>query len=326
MLASESRDFAALLRCRPTVIVMDLHPDYQGARIATASLQPVALQHHHAHALSCILEHGLMGPILAFAWDGAGYGEDQTIWGGEILRVDGARALRLGSLRSFSLPGGEQAVREPRRSALGLLFEVHGNSAFAASPAVRKAFTAKEQCLLVAAIHQRVNTPRTSSIGRLFDVAASILDLCQIALYSEHAPVALECMAASATTSRFYHMAIDYRPDRGYLLDWEPLVKAMLEDLANGVDIGAIARGFHETLADSIATMAMIVGDPRQVVLTGGVFQNALLTSLAEERLDACGFKVYTHGLVPAGDGGLAAGQALYGLLTSNDRKAVVCV
>jgi hydrogenase maturation protein HypF len=326
MLARESRDFATLLHCRPTVIVMDLHPDYQGARTATADLQPVALQHHHAHALSCILEHGLMGPVLAFSWDGAGYGGDQTIWGGEILLVEETRASRLGSLRSFSLPGGEQAMREPRRSALGLLCEVHGNLAFAASPAVRRAFTAEEQRLLVAAIHRRVNAPRTSSIGRLFDVAASILDLCQIALYSEQAPVALECIAASATTSRFYHMAIDHRPDRGYLLDWEPLVEAMLEDFANGVDIGAIARGFHEALADSIATIAMAVSNPRQVVLTGGVFQNALLTSLAEERLDARGFRVYTHGLVPAGDGGLAAGQALYGLLTSCDRKAVVCV
>ena len=326
MLASESRDFAALLHCRPTAIVMDLHPDYQGARIATPDLRRVALQHHHAHALSCILEHGLIGPVLAFAWDGAGYGGDQTIWGGEILRVEDTRASRLGSLRSFSLPGGEQAMREPRRSALGLLYEVHGAAAFTASPVVRRAFTAEEQRLLVAAIHQRVNAPRTSSIGRLFDVAASILDLCQIVLYSEQAPVALENSAAASTTSRLYHMAIDHRPDRGYVLDWEPLVQAMLEDVANGVEIGAIARGFHEALADSIATIATAVGNPRQVVLTGGVFQNALLTSLAEERLDARGFKVYTHGLVPAGDGGLAAGQALYGLLSSCERKAVVCV
>jgi hydrogenase maturation protein HypF len=263
--------------------------------------------------------------VLAIACDGTGYGLDGSVWGGEFLRVDGVQVERLGHVRPFLLPGGEQAIREPRRSALGVLFELYGCEAFTASEIVCDAFAADERRLLLLALGQRLNTPSTSSLGRLFDACASLLGICEVATYSEQAPVAVEGLASAATETLPYKVAVTRGRDQTLILDWQPLIDSILTDVRDNKDRRAIARGFHQALAEGLVAVTLASGI-EQIVLTGGVFQNSLLTSLVEDQLAARGLKVYTHQRVPAGDGGLAAGQALYGLLALGGEEQTRCV
>ena len=176
-------------------------------------------------------------------------------------------------------------------------------------------FSPLELSLLTSAMSSKLNAPLTSSVGRLFDAMASILNLCQISLYSEQAAVAVEACAKSVVYARPYQIELVQGGSGKYVLDWHPMIEAILEDVNVGIAASAIARGFHEALVDVVVRLANFVGLHR-ILLSGGVFQNALLTSMLEAKLSDQGFNVYSHRLVPAGDGGLAAGQAFYGLLS----------
>jgi hydrogenase maturation protein HypF len=285
-------------------VVGDRHPDYASFSLA-GRLAPVVwrVQHHHAHVLACAAEHRLEGQLLGLAWDGSGWGEDGTVWGGEALVVDGARCERVARLRGFALPGGERAVREPRRSALGVAYELFDPSLAA------DAFEGAELALLLSALRRGVNCPRTSSMGRLFDAVAALLGVCRTATYQEQAAQALEASAAAALSWPSYEL-----PLAGGVLDWEPLLRALVRDRRRGVALPEIARGFHEALAAGAVSVATSVGLGR-VVLTGGCFQNAVLSTSVERRLAAAGFEVYAHAAIPPNDGGLAAGQAWFGAL-----------
>jgi hydrogenase maturation protein HypF len=285
-------------------VVGDRHPDYASFSLA-GRLAPVVRRvlHHHAHVLACAAEHRLDGPLLGLAWDGSGWGEDGTVWGGEALVVDGLRCERVARLRGFALPGGERAVREPRRSALGIAYEL-GDPGLVAD-----AFEGPELALLLSALRRGVNCPRTSSMGRLFDAVAALLGVCRMSTYQEQAPQALEASAAAAASGPSYVLPLE-----GGVLDWEPLLRALVRDRRCGVALPEMARGFHEALASGAVTVATSVGLPR-VVLTGGCFQNAVLSTAVERRLAAAGFVVYAHAAIPPNDGGLAAGQAWFGAL-----------
>ena len=315
MLIAESSALAALLGVEPSVAAVDLHPDYQSVAAVKSWMCKTEVQHHHAHALACMLEHHISGPALAVVWDGTGYGTDHTVWGGEFLRVEGQNCERIGHYKMFPLPGGDVAVREPRRSALGLLFMMQGKLAGANPSLIASKFSPLELNLLIAAMSSKLNAPLTSSVGRLFDAMASILNLCQISLYSEQAAVAVEACAKSADYARFYRIELGQGANATYVLDWQPMIEDILSDVDAGIAASAIALGFHEALVDAAVRLATCVGLQR-IVLSGGVFQNALLTSMLEARLRSQGFNVYSHQSVPAGDGGLAVGQAFYGLLS----------
>lgn len=315
LLITESSSVATLLGVEPSVAAVDLHPDYQSVFAVKPQMHRLAVQHHHAHALACMLEHNISGAALAVVWDGTGYGTDHTVWGGEFLSVEGLNCRRIGHFRTFPLPGGDVAIREPRRAALGLLFAMQEKLGCTGPSLVATKFSPLELSLLTAAMSSKLNAPLTSSVGRLFDALASILNLCQISLYSEQAAVAVEACAKSAVHARPYHIELVHGANGKYVLDWQPMIDGIFADVDVCVAACAIARGFHEALVDAVVRLANCVGLHR-IVLSGGVFQNALLTSMLEVKLSDLGFSVYSHQLVPAGDGGLAVGQAFYGLLS----------
>jgi hydrogenase maturation protein HypF len=315
-------DLKGLFHAAPETVVADLHPDYFSSRYARELGLPVAtVQHHLAHVAACLAENDIAGPALGVSWDGTGYGADGTIWGGEFLTVTDHAWHRAACLRPFPLPGGEQAIREPRRSALGLLYAMAGPAAIDIDAAPLGAFDVSDRRLLMQALERRVNAPITTSAGRLFDAVASILDLRQLAGFEGQAAMLLEWAADETvvdaypfeiTPGVFLEDTVLQKDSRRYfpplVLDWEPMIRALLADVARGIPTATIAARFHETLARMIVAVAEVVGWPR-VALSGGCFQNRLLLERTIARLRAAGFSPCWHQRVPTNDGGIALGQ-----------------
>lgn len=309
-------DLQCLYEVEGSIVVHDLHPDYESSHYAQAiaadatSPTPtgrprprrLALQHHHAHLLAAMAEHQLEAPLLGVVWDGTGYGTDGTIWGGEFLRAErDGNFARVAHLRPFPLPGGEQAVKEPRRIALGLLYALMGEKAFEYHdlPTIQ-AFTTQERSILRRMLQEGINCPLTSSMGRLFDGVASLLGLAQRVSFEGQAAMALEFASTHETDATYSFV---YRDG---VLDWRPLLEAILYSQENVAQIG---RTFHNTLIDMI--VAVVVNEA-QVVLTGGCFQNRLLLQGALQRLRRLDINPYWPQQVPPNDGGIALGQAVY--------------
>jgi hydrogenase maturation protein HypF len=296
-------------------VVRDLHPDYASSIAADAADLPVvAVQHHLAHVVACMAEHGIAPPVLGVAWDGTGYGPDGTIWGGEFLLVTEAGWRRVAHLRPFPLPGGDAAAREPRRAALGLLYKAFGEDAFAmtALPPIAS-FSPQERNALRAQLAGRVGTPLTSSAGRLFDAFAALCGLRQRASYEGQAAAELEWAADGFATGRRYDFAIRRAQAEAapQIIDWQPALEAALADLKSGAAPGAISEALHNGLATAIVEVARLVGEQR-VVLSGGCFQNARLSEAAVTALRASGCEPIWHRRVPPNDGGIALGQAVW--------------
>ncbi|MEQ1484465.1 carbamoyltransferase HypF [Methyloglobulus sp.] len=288
----------------PTRIMHDIHKGYVSSQLAdnlNGSKQPV--QHHYAHALSCMAEHGLEPPVLGIVWDGAGLGDDNTLWGGEFLLITEQGFQRYAHFRSFSLPGGVKAIQEPRRAALGLLYEIFGDSAFNRPDLP---FTAQELNLLQPALNKQINCPRTSSAGRLFDAVASILGLCQINQYEGQAAIMLENNAAPVLSDQHYLFQLSHGIP--IVIDWEITIKQILDDIAQNTSTGVIAANYTNTLAEIVLAITELSGQ-KNIVLSGGCFQNALLVEKAVGKLKTAGFNVYCHERIPPNDGGLALGQ-----------------
>ncbi len=306
-------DLGRLFDLAPGAVACDLHPDYLSTRYARESGLPcIPVQHHLAHALACMAENELAPPVLAVSWDGTGYGPDGTVWGGEFLRIAEEGFERAAHLRTFRLPGGEQAVREPRRAALGVLWEILGDELCAREDLDPvRSFSPGERRVLCAMLRKGLNSHVTSSAGRLFDAVAALLGLHQTTRFEGQAAMALEFAALEAEgITEAYDFAQLPRDDTrpAWILDWEPLVHALLADHAAHVPRRCCARKFHHALAGMIAGVARACGLER-VVLSGGCFQNALLTEITVEHLRAAGFHPYWHQRVPPNDGGIALGQ-----------------
>ena len=312
-------DSVRLLHIEPRLVACDLHPEYASAHAAEATGLPhIAVQHHLAHVAACMAEHGLVPPVLGVAWDGAGYGPDRTIWGGEFLLVTPAGWRRVAHLRRFRLPGGEAAMRESRRAALGLLYEAFGEKAFAMTAlAPMAAFTPAERSVLCAQLQREVNAPLTSSVGRLFDAFAALTGLRQRADYEGQAAAALEWAAEGQADPRCYEFPLrEKSEDEPLIVDWRPALETCLADLRAGTNAGAISAAFHAGLAAAIAAVAQRTGE-RCVALTGGCFQNARLTEAAVAALRAAGCEPIWHESIPPNDGGLALGQATWAAWSS---------
>jgi hydrogenase maturation protein HypF len=311
-------DLLGLYRCEPSLLACDLHPDYYPTQWAQQRRKAVAqVQHHHAHAVSCMAEHGLLDrEVLAFTWDGTGYGPDGTVWGGEVLRARHDGFARIASLLPFPLPGGEAAVRHPPRAAFGMLWVLFGEELVKQEGLLaRLGLTAREASLMAAMIRRGLNTPWTSSAGRLFDAVAALLLDARAASYEGEAAIWLEAVA-DPTVCETYELPLlasaeasvgagDPSVPRG---DWRPMLSAILDELRRGTSPDVLAARFHNTLAGWAAAIARTepFGD---VVLSGGCFQNRLLAERTAEAVQAAGRRVHLHGFVPPGDGGLAAGQ-----------------
>ena len=263
-------------------------------------------------------ENELSPPLLGISWDGTGYGPDHTIWGGEFLRIEEGGYHRAGCLRPFPLPGGDRAVREPRRSAAGLLFEMSGE--ILPESANDETFRPPEREIILQMLRRGVNAPYTSSMGRLFDAVASLIGLRQVNRFEGQAAMDLEFLIADKPGDEFYpfqlqrHENAENPPD--FYLDWAPLIRALLIDRAVGVTRSLISAKFHNTLAEMALAAAREAGLPR-IALSGGCFQNRYLTERIIRRLAEEGFHPYWHQRVPPNDGGIALGKiaALAGVL-----------
>lgn len=314
-------DLQRLLQVTPQAIACDVHPDYRSTAFARTlsealSVSLIPVQHHHAHVAACMAEHKLDGEVLGIAWDGAGYGMDGHVWGGEFLIATYRQFSRFAKLKPFQLPGGEAAMKDPTRSAAAVLWGLMGEDMLMhAPPSWNVMGDRREQ--LATLLRSGVASPWTTSMGRLFDAVASLTGLCSQVSFEGQAAMAVQFAAeqeAAEGGMRIVGYPIDVvpsdSPETKWILDWCPMIKAMLDDLGKCRQLGQITAQFHASLAESVVRVAQAAGLPR-VVLTGGCFQNGLLLSLARRRLEEAGFAVYSHSLVPPNDGGLSLGQAV---------------
>jgi hydrogenase maturation protein HypF len=302
-------DFQKIYAHHPTRIAADLHPDYLSTKFARESGLPmVSIQHHYAHVAACMAENELEEPVLGVAWDGTGYGLDGTIWGGEFILAEPSVFKRIASFRKFRLPGGAPAVKEPRRVALGMLYEIMGECVLEQKdlPPIQ-AFSNSELQVLCRMLSQGIHAPWTTSAGRLFDAVAAISGLRQQMRFEGQAAMELEFTAASEKTEEAYPFKIT-TPEELSLIDWEPMIQAIIQDVHAAIPLARIAKKFHNTLASIILAIAQQSGE-KSIVLTGGCFQNKILLESAVEKLRSAGFQAYWHQRIPPNDGGIALGQ-----------------
>jgi hydrogenase maturation protein HypF len=306
-----------LFKIEPEAVCHDLHPDYLSTRYALGLQMPrIAVQHHFAHALSCMAEYGLEGPVLAVVMDGTGYGGDGTVWGGEFLQVTPQSFTRLGHLRHVPLPGGDKGAREPWRMAAQYLDRVYGRMERVDCPFVR-GVDLSQWSLLREAVAAGINSPLCSSTGRLFDAVSALIGVRQETNYEGQAAIELEQMASPGEQGEY---PVDIAEEEGagaLILDPAPLIAAIVEEIKRGADPAIISARFHNAMARAIAQVATRMREATgvsEIVLSGGVFQNHLLLSKALELLEQADFKAYIHHQVPANDGGIALGQAFHAL------------
>jgi hydrogenase maturation protein HypF len=304
-------DFQRIYDAKPDVVVADLHPAYLSTKFAgETSLKQLGVQHHVAHVWSCIAENEIPLPVLGVAWDGTGYGLDDTIWGGEFFDVTANLVERVASLRPFHLPGSNAAIKEPRRAALGMLYELYGDAVFEKRGlAPVAAFSNAELELLKTMLNRGLNSPKTSSMGRWFDAAASVINLRQRTRFEGQAAMELEFAIIGGAAAEPYELPLVTRHGL-CLLDWEPVMEEILRDTQRGMSAGRISARFHYTLVEATVAVARRFGHVR-VALSGGCFQNRYLLEQTVAKLRAEKFQPYWHQRVPTNDGGIALGQVM---------------
>jgi hydrogenase maturation protein HypF len=289
--------------------VRDAHPDFV---ISPPDPGDFSVQHHVAHVAACMAEHGLKGPVLGVAFDGAGYGPDGSLWGGEFLKLEQGQATRVAHLRPFPLPGGAAAMRQPWRCAAGALFAASGADAVLAArlPGLDAARTG-QLASLATLMADKVNAPLTSSVGRLFDAAAALLGLQLTSSYEGQAAMALEWAAQDLPPGEGYAFPLLAAPDGPTQVDFAPALAGLLRDRDRGVPVGPSARRWHDGLAAAIVAVAKRAG-LANVALAGGCFQNRVLLERTVALLSAAGFRAWWPQAVPPNDGGLALGQVAW--------------
>lgn len=311
------KHLSGILEIKPSVIACDLHPDYLSSRFAEESgLQLIKVQHHHAHLASCMAENSLDGDVIGVIFDGTGHGADGTVWGGEFLAggYDGYR--RAAHFRETPLPGGDAAVREPWRMAMSYLYQAYGESAFSIDHQVVHQLPDLEQRVFAGMLRRGINSPMTSSCGRLFDAVAALLGLRHKVSYDGQAAIELEALAESVENvcAASYRYTIVFQDGLPAQLDFSPMFPEILADMNSGIQAAVIALRFHTTIASATTDMCLHVAGSTgldRVILSGGVFQNRLLSEMVYTALINKGLQVFTHRLVPPNDGGIALGQAV---------------
>ncbi len=304
-----------ILEIEPVAVAHDLHPDYLSTSFAgeIGHLPKIAVQHHYAHMASCMAENRLDGDVIGVIFDGAGFGLDGNIWGGEFLLGNYRTFQRRGHFRYVPLPGGDAAAIETYRMAIAYLYDSYGEGLFDLSLPVLGALEVKEKKLFLAMLQQGINTPLSSSCGRLFDAVAALFGVRNSNAYEGQAAIELEALAERGASDGEYPYAI-FNDAGGFIVDFRLMIGAILQDIEAGGPLPAMARRFHDTLAAAaVDACSVIRGESKveRVVLSGGVFQNKLLTERIYDLLASNGFQVFTHRLVPPNDGGLALGQAV---------------
>jgi hydrogenase maturation protein HypF len=303
------------LEIEPEAVACDLHPDYLSTKWALTqnNVRIVRVQHHHAHIAACMAENRIDGRVIGLALDGTGYGTDGHIWGGEALIAEYASFERVAQFAYAPLPGGAAAIREPWRMAVSYLEQAFGEDFLGLDiPFVRQLDGPKTE-LILRMIAQRLNSPLTSSCGRLFDAVAALIGIRQQVSYEAQAAIELEMAARGSSESRDYPLDL-HRQDNHWQIDTTPLFRAIVEDLRQMVCVETISSRFHNGV---VATLACLARSLRQessmnrICLSGGTFNNLLVLEQLIRKLESCGFEVFTHSEVPTSDAGLSLGQAL---------------
>lgn len=303
-----------ILDIRPEMIAHDLHPDYLSTQYAQEQegMKKIPIQHHHAHIASCMAENSLEGPAIGLAFDGTGYGTDESIWGGEVLMVEGAKFERMAHLSAVAMPGGGRAIKEPWRMAVSYLYNAFGEALWDLDlPVLKK--DKKKISTVTEMIKKQVNSPYTSSMGRFFDGIAGILGIRSQVCFEGQAAIELEMMAAqNANTNAVYEYAWTSESERRIFL--QPIVRGIVKDMAKGVSLSEISGKFHMTLIQLFTELCQVLKKEsglNRIALSGGVFQNMMLLKGLTRTLENTGFQVVRHAQVPANDGGISLGQAM---------------
>jgi len=308
--------YCRLFRIKPELIACDMHPDYLPVRWAenrakADGLPLIRVQHHHAHVVSCMAENSIFPPVIGVAMDGTGYGTDGHIWGGEFLIADYKSFRRAAHLEYLPLPGGEAAIARPYRTAIGYLYQLFGDGLPFST--WFKGVSPAEIDLIMQQVKKGINSPLTSSCGRLFDAVSALLGIRQVVSYEGQAAAELEAIASESGTVDTYPFGI--QSENGIrVIQLAEMLSELLADFKSGVENSLIAAKFHLTLARMTGEVCSLIASEtgiRQVVLSGGVFQNRLLFNLIIRELEKGGLKPVFHRLVPCNDGGISLGQAV---------------
>jgi len=321
--------YKKLFSIEPDVIAYDLHPEYLSTKYALAQnegIYKIGVQHHHAHIVSCMAENGISHKVIGVAFDGLGYGDDGNFWGGEFLVADLSGYERAGHLDYVPMPGGERAIKEPWRMAASYLYHVYGNNIPFLPSTCFSTLTGEttgkldhaKLAILFKMLPQRINSPLTSSMGRLFDGVASILDLQHSINYEGQAAIKLELIANEQETGS-YPFDIDVTVGARccvplLIVQWQRIIQGIIDDVKRGIANPLISAKFHNSIVNMTLQVCTILRDRTgltDVVLSGGVFQNNFLFSRLLKKLTSNGFKVYFPQKIPCNDGGISLGQAV---------------
>jgi hydrogenase maturation protein HypF len=314
--------YEKLFRIKPEIIAYDLHPEYLSTKYAqelgsqSSHVKLVAVQHHHAHIVSCMADNNVETPVIGVALDGTGYGSDGKIWGGEFLVADYEGFKRLGHLEYLPLPGGATAIKKPYRTAIGYLLKLLGDNSLNRKLAFLKQVDNFEIELIRRQLQAGLNSPLNSSMGRLFDAVSALVDIRGEIDYEGQAAVELEMVAYDGIDKvgdRVYPYSI-IKEDGVNIVQLKELFSAIIEDLYQRVSKAPISARFHNTVAHMIFDMCRSIAKEtgiNRVALSGGVFQNRLLLRKVVPLLESTGFSVLTHKQVPCNDGGISLGQAV---------------
>ena len=313
---SSIQHFQRLFRVEPRAVAYDLHPNYLATRYALElaeerGLRKVPVQHHHAHVASCMAENGVTEPVIGVAFDGTGYGSDGRIWGGEFLLADYRRFRRLAHFRYVPVPGGEAAIKRPYRMAVSHLLSAIGEEALELPLQLWSMLEPGELALVRRLMTAGVNSPLTSSCGRLFDAVSALVGVRGVVNYEGQAAIELEMLAVEGVDDAYDWRLLRRTP---MIIDPAPLLRGVVADLLAGVDVGVISARFHNSIAAIVAAVCRAARQKTgvgRVALSGGCFQNVYLLGHTIDALDREGFQVLIHHLVPANDGGIALGQAV---------------
>ena len=302
-----------ILDIEPEVIAYDLHPDYLSTQYALAlpDKEKIGIQHHHAHIVSCMAENRLEGPVIGLSFDGTGYGEDGNIWGGEVMAAEPGRYSRTAHFSYVPMPGGSAAIKEPWRMAVSYLLDGFGDAYKDFNLPLLDTVEADRIRFIEKMIASRINTPLTSSLGRLFDGVAAIVGIRNRVLFEGQAAMELEMIADETIVETYPYEWINEDP---YKIQTVPIIRGVVADMQNRIPLPVISGKFHTTLIRMFSELCDEIRKENgldRVVLSGGVFQNSILLFGLIRALEEIHFSVYTHKQVPTNDGGICLGQAV---------------
>ncbi|MBM3251840.1 MAG: carbamoyltransferase HypF [Candidatus Omnitrophica bacterium] len=318
------------LKIKPKIIAYDLHPEYLSTKFALDFAKKnriertIAVQHHHAHIASCMLYNNIKDKVIGVAFDGTGFGLDGNIWGGEFLIADFNNFRRAAHLRYIPMPGGKQAILEPWRMSLSWLNSIFKDKVLKSNFGFSKKINKTKLRIIKQMLDNNINSPLTSSTGRLFDAVASLITKRQKVEFEAQAAIELEEMAFSAIDSGFSSYGFKIKENACLIIDPSLMFRQITRDLNKKVSCDKIAFKFHCTIAKIITEVCLVLRRKTRInkaVLSGGVFQNRIVSELAQEKLQLEKFKVFTHNKIPINDAGISIGQAIVANVRFSQRR-----